>query len=80
MRLPVTTARRSSSLAHTMCGASANLGAAELARLCARLATDGAVRGVEEVDGLLRSLEAELDRVRRALTSPAVSPLSTVLP
>ncbi len=68
------------SLAHTMCGASANLGAAELARLCARLATDGAVRGVEEVDGLLRSLEAELDRVRRALTSPAVSPLSTVLP
>jgi CheY-like chemotaxis protein len=62
------------SLAHTMCGASANLGAAELARLCARLATDGAVGGVEAVDAILRSVEAELERVRGALTSSAASP------
>ena len=34
--------------AHTMCGASASLGAADLARLCARLATDGAVSDPEE--------------------------------
>jgi len=68
------------SLAHTMCGASANLGAAELARLCARLATDGAVGGVEDVNALLRSLEAELDRVRCALMSPAASRMPTLLP
>jgi CheY-like chemotaxis protein len=68
------------SLAHTLCGASANLGAAELARLCARLATDGAVGGVEDVDALLQSVESELDRVRCALMSPAASPMSTLFP
>ncbi len=53
--------------AHTMCGASANLGAAELARLCARLATDGAVGDREDGQALLQSVETELTRVRLAL-------------
>jgi CheY-like chemotaxis protein/HPt (histidine-containing phosphotransfer) domain-containing protein len=53
--------------AHTMCGASASLGAADLARLCARLATDGAVSDIEEARSLLSSVEVELARVRAAL-------------
>jgi CheY-like chemotaxis protein len=74
--------------AHTMCGASASLGAADLARLCARLATDGAVSDPEEAEALLQSVEAELDRVRRALEASrltvsmarAPSPAAPVLP
>jgi CheY-like chemotaxis protein len=53
--------------AHTMCGASANLGAAELARLCARLATDGAVGDPESGQALLQEVELELARVCSAL-------------
>jgi CheY-like chemotaxis protein len=53
--------------AHTMCGASANLGAAELSRLCARLATDGAVWGLDAAETLLQAVETELERVRTAL-------------
>jgi CheY-like chemotaxis protein len=74
--------------AHTMCGASASLGAADLARLCARLATDGAVSDPEEGKALLQSVEAELERVRCALVASqlsvtrarASSPASTVVP
>jgi CheY-like chemotaxis protein len=60
--------------AHTLCGASANLGAAELARLCARLATDGAVGDMESVEGLLHNVEDELGRVRQALRAPMLVP------
>jgi two-component system sensor histidine kinase/response regulator len=63
--------------AHTLCGASANVGAAELARLCARLATDGAVTDLESCIALLASVEAELARVRLALGSPATTPIPT---
>ncbi|HXQ60580.1 MAG TPA: Hpt domain-containing protein, partial [Acidimicrobiales bacterium] len=56
--------------AHTLCGASANLGAAELARLCARLATDGAVGDLDSGETLLGSVRDELERVRLALRSP----------
>ena len=63
-------------IAHTMCGASANLGAADLARLCAHLATNGAVVDLESVEALIQSVEAELARVRSAL-APPVSPPST---
>jgi two-component system sensor histidine kinase/response regulator len=74
--------------AHTMCGASASLGAADLARLCARLATDGAVSDAEEGEALLQSVEAELERVRCALAATqlsvtrarASSPASIVVP
>jgi two-component system sensor histidine kinase/response regulator len=60
--------------AHTLCGASANLGAATLARLCARLATDGTVDGLENAEALLRSVEKELARVRLALLVARPSP------
>jgi CheY-like chemotaxis protein len=53
--------------AHTLCGASANLGAATMARLCARLATDGTVGDLENGEALLQSVEEELARVRAAL-------------
>jgi two-component system sensor histidine kinase/response regulator len=53
--------------AHTLSGSSANLGATDLARLCATLATSSAagdpVRGRVLIDGI----EAELGRVRAAL-------------
>jgi CheY-like chemotaxis protein len=68
--------------AHTMCGASANLGAAELSRLCARLATDGAVWGLEAGTLLLQAVETELERVRSALSAatPPWLPAPTFLP
>jgi CheY-like chemotaxis protein/HPt (histidine-containing phosphotransfer) domain-containing protein len=59
--------------AHTLCGASANVGAAELARLCAQLATDGTVGELEDTKVLLRSVEGELTRVRAALKEPRPS-------
>jgi two-component system sensor histidine kinase/response regulator len=57
--------------AHTLRGASANLGATGLAELCATLETDGQ-RGGPDGTGVtlaqrLRSTEAELERVRAAL-------------
>jgi two-component system, sensor histidine kinase and response regulator len=68
--------------AHTLCGASANLGATELSRLCARLATDGAVWGLESGNLLLQAVESELDRVRIALQDvPRLpTPMSTGRP
>jgi len=65
-------------LAHTMCGASANLGAAELARLCARLATDGAVSDLESNGAFLGAIEAELGRVRMALGAGSPSAIPSV--
>lgn len=66
--------------AHTLCGASANLGAAILARLCARLATDGTVGGIENAEALLRSVEKELARVRLALLVARPSPFGAESP
>jgi two-component system sensor histidine kinase/response regulator len=63
--------------AHTLCGASANLGAAALARLCARLATDGTVGDLENCEALLHTVEEELARVRTALMAPRPSPVRT---
>ena len=55
--------------AHTLSGASANLGATALARLCATLAADSAVGDLEGSESLLVALEDELARVRSALGS-----------
>jgi two-component system sensor histidine kinase/response regulator len=60
--------------AHSMCGASANVGAAELARLCAQLATDGSVGEIGDVEKILHSVEVELARVRIALLAPRTPP------
>ena len=62
------------SSAHTLSGASANLGATALARLCATLAADGAVGDLVGSDALLDTLEDELERVRIALGSAAPAP------
>jgi CheY-like chemotaxis protein len=59
--------------AHTMCGSSANVGAAELARLCAKLATNGTVGDLEDAETLLHAVETELARVRTALTAPGAA-------
>jgi CheY-like chemotaxis protein len=59
------TAVRSS--AHTLSGASANLGATDLARLCANLATDGAAGDLDDGGAKVEAVEAELQRVRCAL-------------
>jgi two-component system, sensor histidine kinase and response regulator len=53
--------------AHSLSGASANLGATDLARLCATLATDGAAGDLTRGHALLGAVEAELGRVRSAL-------------
>jgi two-component system, sensor histidine kinase and response regulator len=55
--------------AHTMSGASANLGATELARLCAALATGSAAGDLVGSGAILEAVEAELGRVRSALGS-----------
>ncbi|HVA04954.1 MAG TPA: response regulator [Acidimicrobiales bacterium] len=60
--------------AHTLSGASANLGATALARLCATLAADGAVGDLTGGDELLDALEDEFGRVRSALELPAAAP------
>ncbi len=60
--------------AHTLCGASANLGAVELSHLCARLTTDGAVGDPERGEALLLGVEIELERVRLALSAPTPPP------
>lgn len=59
--------------AHALCGASANLGAAALSRLCAHLATDGAVVDTEGAEELLLAVEAELERVRSSLVTPTLT-------
>ena len=60
--------------AHTLSGASANLGATALARLCATLAADSAVGDLVGGETLLGALEDELGRVRSALQSAAPAP------
>jgi two-component system, sensor histidine kinase and response regulator len=53
--------------AHTLSGSSANLGATDLSRLCARLATEGASVDPVWSRDLVAGIEAELARVRSAL-------------
>ena len=53
--------------AHKLSGASANLGAADLARMCATLASDGAAGDLTGGTRLFHEIEAELERVRFAL-------------
>jgi HPt (histidine-containing phosphotransfer) domain-containing protein len=60
--------------AHMLSGASANVGAVELARLCAAFAGDSAAGSVMLTHERLDAVEAELDRVRLALRSPMPAP------
>jgi HPt (histidine-containing phosphotransfer) domain-containing protein len=60
--------------AHTMSGASANVGATELARLCATLSNDGAAGELGRGPALLAAVEGELDRVCSALSSMGATP------
>jgi two-component system, sensor histidine kinase and response regulator len=53
--------------AHTLNGASACLGATELASLCAALERSCAANGLQGVGVALDEIEAELGRVRAAL-------------
>jgi len=53
--------------AHTLSGASANLGASDLARLCAALATGSAAGDLADGGLLLDEVDEELGRVRSAL-------------
>jgi two-component system sensor histidine kinase/response regulator len=55
--------------AHTMLGASANLGATELANLCAALEAKGAEGDLAGAGVLMTAIEVELGRVRSALVS-----------
>jgi two-component system sensor histidine kinase/response regulator len=60
--------------AHSLHGASANVGATDLAHLCATLATDGAARDLVGRGALVEAVAAELGRVGTALRS--MSPVS----
>jgi PAS domain S-box-containing protein len=60
--------------AHTLRGASAILGATELARLCGTMETNGAAGNLAGGSVLLEAVEAELGRVRSALASPTPTP------
>ena len=53
--------------AHTLCGASANVGATDLASLCASLATAGAAGDLTGGTARVDAVEAELGRVRSVL-------------
>jgi HPt (histidine-containing phosphotransfer) domain-containing protein len=60
--------------AHTMSGASANLGATDLARLCAALETDSEAGNLMGGGAMLEAVEVELGRVRSALGSLIPTP------
>jgi PAS domain S-box-containing protein len=60
--------------AHALSGASANLGATELARLCAVLEAGGAAGHKFEGSALLEAVETELGRVRDALGARSAAP------
>jgi len=53
--------------AHSLSGASANLGAANLALLCTGLETAGELGDLATGGRLLKAMEVELERVREAL-------------
>jgi HPt (histidine-containing phosphotransfer) domain-containing protein len=60
--------------AHSLSGASANLGAGDLSHLCATLASDGAAGDLAGGRVLLASIETELARVYSALPVPRQAP------
>jgi len=60
--------------AHAMSGASANVGATELARLCATLSTDSTAGDLSRGPALLAAVEAEFARVCSALAPDGVTP------
>ena len=60
--------------AHTLGGASGNLGATELARLCDTLATNANVGDLVDAGALLEAIEHELGEVRLALASRSAAP------
>jgi CheY-like chemotaxis protein/HPt (histidine-containing phosphotransfer) domain-containing protein len=60
--------------AHLLSGASANVGARDLARLCATFSTESAKGTVMGARSQLDAVEVELGRVRVALTSSASTP------
>ena len=60
--------------AHAFTGASANIGASDLARLCTKLAARGEARELGDGDALLAAIEAELRRVRSTLESRSLTP------
>jgi PAS domain S-box-containing protein len=59
--------------AHTLSGASANIGATDLARLCSALASDSANGDLVEGAAQLRAVEAELGLVLSDLGSPVAT-------
>jgi two-component system sensor histidine kinase/response regulator len=54
--------------AHTLRGASANVGASALAAICAEMETEGRYERLEGAAGLMEQFDAELSRVRDALS------------
>jgi HPt (histidine-containing phosphotransfer) domain-containing protein len=60
--------------AHSLCGAGANLGATDLARMSAALATNGAAGDLTNGGAMVEAVEAELGRVRSALDSRVPTP------
>ena len=63
--------------AHALGGAAANLGATELARLCAVFAANGDAGDLSDSETMLDAIAAELERVRSALR-PRRPPLTPV--
>ena len=60
--------------AHSLRGASANLGATELARLCAGLEKAAGTGGFESAPAQMEAIDVELGRVRSALAELAPAP------
>ena len=54
--------------AHTLKGASANIGASVLAAICAEIETEGRSERLEGAAGLMEQFDAEFSRVRDALS------------
>jgi CheY-like chemotaxis protein len=67
-------AMTASKTAHMLSGASANIGAVGLARLCAAFSSDCAADSTMPGQERLDAVEAELERVRPALRTPARAP------
>jgi HPt (histidine-containing phosphotransfer) domain-containing protein len=60
--------------AHMLCGSSANLGATELARLCAVYGSATGTDVPEDSDWFLPAVASELERVRMALAARMAVP------
>jgi len=59
--------------AHTLRGASANVGASSMAQICAEIEMHGRSAQLDAAAGLVEQFDTELDRVRSALTQVAAS-------